>query len=66
MKKPDTILDEVHATRRKLYEATKDMTSSERTAYFNHNAENVANKYGFKIVANAKEVGIEHEYKSIP
>ena len=55
MKKPDTILDEVHATRRKLYEVTKDMTSSERTAYFNRNAEAVAQKYGFKIIASAKE-----------
>lgn len=32
IKKPYTILDEMHATRRKLSEATKDMTSSERTA----------------------------------
>jgi len=63
MKKPDTILDEVHATRRKLYEATKDMTSSERTAYFNRNAESVAQKYGFKIVASAKEAISEQGYK---
>jgi hypothetical protein len=63
MKKPDTILDELHATRHKLYEATKDMTSSERTAYFNRNAENVAQKYGFKIVANAKEMTREKEYR---
>ena len=57
MKKPDTILDEVHATRYKLYELTKNMTSSERTAYFNHSAEAVAQEYGFKIVANTKENG---------
>jgi len=27
MRKPDTILDEVHAIRRKINEATEDMTS---------------------------------------
>ena len=59
MKKHDTILDEVHATRRKLYEATKDMTSSERTAYFNQRAEAVSQKYGFKIAASANESNIQ-------
>jgi hypothetical protein len=55
MKKPDTILDEIHATRRKLYEATKDMTTAERTAFFNQAGEAAAKKYGFKRVASAKE-----------
>ena len=55
MRKPDTILDEVHVIRHKLYEATKDMSTPERTAYFNQRAEDVAKKYGFKIVASAKE-----------
>ena len=55
MKKPDTILDEIHATRHKLYEAIKDLSSSERTAYFNQRAEAVAKEYGFKIVSNVKE-----------
>ena len=55
MRKPDTILDEIHATRRKLYEITKDMTSTERTAYFNRCAEAAAKKYGFKIVSSVKE-----------
>ena len=63
MKKPDTILDEVHATRRKLYEATKDMSSSERTAFFNRCAEAVAKEYGFKIVASAKETVEEQQHK---
>ncbi len=57
MKQPDTILDEIHATRCKLYEKTKDMTSSERTAYFNQRGEAVAKKYGFKIVSSAKDTG---------
>lgn len=56
MKKPDTIVDEVHATRRKIDEKTIDMTVSERTAYFNQRGEAAAKKYGFKIVASAKEM----------
>jgi hypothetical protein len=55
MRKADTILDEVHATRCKLYEATKDMTTSERTAYFNRQAEAIAQQYGFKIVASTNK-----------
>jgi hypothetical protein len=55
MKKPDTILDEIHAIRHRIDERTKDMTASERTAYFNQRGETAAKKYGFKIVASAKE-----------
>jgi len=55
MKKPDTILDEIHATRRKLYQKTKDMTSSERTAYFNQRGEAAGKKYGFKIVSSVNK-----------
>ena len=63
MKKPDTILDEIHATRRKLNEATKDITSSERTAYCNQAGEAAAKKYGFHRVVSAKEVRTEQGYK---
>ena len=55
MKKPDTILDEVHAIRNRIERRTKDMTPSERTVYFNTRGEAVAKKYGFKIVANTSE-----------
>jgi predicted lipase len=55
MKKPDTILDEIHATRRRIDERTKDMTVAERTAYFNKRGEASAKKYGFKLIANATE-----------
>ena len=48
MKKPDTILNEIHAIRRKFEEITKDMTVAERTAYFNNRGELAAQKYGFK------------------
>ena len=53
MRKPDTILDEIHAIRRKIDEKTKGMTPAERTAYFNQRGEIAAMKYGFKIVSNA-------------
>ena len=49
MKKPDTILNEIHATRRRFEEITKDMTAAERTAYFNNRGEIAAQKYGFKV-----------------
>ena len=55
MKKPDTILDEIHAIRRKIDEKTKDMTATERTEYFNQRGEAAAKKYGFKIVARTSE-----------
>ena len=50
MKKPDIILDEVHAARRKLYDATKSMSTSERIAYLSKRAEATAQRYGFEIV----------------
>lgn len=55
MKKPDTILDEIHATRRKIDEKTQGMTATERTAYFNRRGKASAEKFGFKIVASAKD-----------
>jgi len=54
MKRPDTILDEIHATRRRIDEQTKNMTSKERTAYFNQSGNETAKKYGFKIAETAK------------
>jgi len=55
MKKPDTILDEIHATRRKLNEETKDMSSFERTTFYNQAGEAAAKKYGFRRIARMKE-----------
>ena len=55
MRKPDTILDEIHATRRKIDEKTKGMTASERTEYFNQRGKVYAQKYGFRIVESVKE-----------
>ncbi|MCL2150142.1 MAG: hypothetical protein FWH51_04340 [Dehalococcoidia bacterium] len=54
MRKQDTILDEIHETRRKIDEETKGMTSDEVTEYFNRIGEAAAKKYGFRRVASAK------------
>ena len=51
MKKPDTILDEIHTIRRNLYEATKDMSTLERAAYFNTTGERLAKEFGFKRIS---------------
>jgi len=40
MRKPDTILDEIHATRRKIYEEVKDMTYPELRIYLDKRMEN--------------------------
>ena len=48
MRKPDTILDEIYTTRRKIDEKIKDMSTSEMTAYFNATGERFAKQYGFK------------------
>ena len=51
MKKPDTILDEIHAIRREIDEKTKDMTHKEINEYFNATGERLAMKYGFQRVS---------------
>ena len=55
MKKPDTILDEIHATRRRIDKEVKGMTASEQTAFFNQAGEAAAKKYGFHRVLSAKD-----------
>jgi hypothetical protein len=62
MKKPDTILDEIHATRRKIYEKTKDMTAAERTVFFNETGKRLAAQYGFIIVQNSDELSRPGHY----
>ncbi len=56
MRKPDTILDEIHEIRRKIDERTKNMTTSEQTAYFNERGKIAAQKYGFKVIDDAKDI----------
>jgi len=46
----DPVLDEIHAIRRQLYEETKDMTSSERTAHIKQSVEATLKESGYKLV----------------
>jgi len=55
VKKPDTIIDEIHMTRRNIEEKTKNMTRSERTAFYNQAGITAAKKYGFKRIARARQ-----------
>jgi len=43
----DPVLDEIHAIRRRIYEETKDMTSSECTAYFNQRGDAAIKANGY-------------------
>ena len=56
MKKSNTIEQEIDQIRLRIYEETKDMTAQERAERVNKIGETAAKKYGFKIVASAKEV----------
>ena len=55
MKTPNTIEQEVNQIRLRIYEKTKDMTPAQLTEYYQRSGEASAKKYGFKIVASAKE-----------
>ena len=55
MKTADTIEQEVNQIRLKIFEKTKDMTPSQLTEYYKKSGEASSKKYGFTIIANAKE-----------
>jgi hypothetical protein len=55
MKTLNTIEQEINQSRLRIYEETKDMTVGERVERINKIGEAAAQKYGFKIVANAKD-----------
>jgi hypothetical protein len=55
MKKKNTIEDEIDAIRLKIHDETKDMTLQERRERLNNIVEPIAEKYGFKIIASAKD-----------
>ena len=55
MKTPNTIEQEINQIRLRIYEETKDMTPAQRAERVNKIGEAAAKKYGFKIVASAKE-----------
>ena len=55
MKWTTDIEDQVDAIRDKIYDEIKDMTSSERTEYFNAVAEEARKKHNFRVVKSAIE-----------
>ena len=54
--KTNSIEQEINQIRLRIYEKTKDMTPSQLTEYYRKSGEASAKKYGFKIVASAKEL----------
>ena len=59
MKTPNTIEQEINQIRLRIYEETKDMTPAQRAERVNKIGEKAAQKYGFKIVASAKDNSAE-------
>ena len=57
MKTISNVEQEVNQIRLKIYEKTKNMTPEQLTEYYRKSGEASARKYGFKIVASAKEKG---------
>ena len=55
MKTPDLIEQEINSIRLEIYENTKNMTPAQLTEYYRKSGETSAKKYGFKIVARARE-----------
>ena len=55
MRAPNTIEHEINQIRLRIYEETKNMTVEERVNRVNRIGEAAAKKYGFKVVASARE-----------
>ena len=55
MKTPNTIEQDLNKIRLQIYEETKNMTPAQRAERVNKIGEAAAKKYGFKIVASARE-----------
>ena len=49
-------LREIHAIRLMIYDETKDMTSAERTAYYNDSLKEIQGKYNLKVVKSARRM----------
>jgi hypothetical protein len=61
MKNKNTVEDELDTIRIKLYEVTKDMTSSERVDYCLNQIKPVCEKYGFKPISIIQEQSFENK-----
>jgi hypothetical protein len=55
MKSPNTIEDEISATRLKIYEQTKNMTQGEFVAHINSTANEVLKRHGISPAKMVKE-----------
>jgi len=55
MKTPNTIEEEINQIRLQIYEKAKDMIPAQLIEYYLRSGEASSKKYGFKIVASAKE-----------
>jgi len=60
MKTTNTIEQEINRIRLEIYEETKEMTAAQRAERTNKIADDVAKKYGFKIVASACRTSVMH------
>ena len=54
MSEPDTILDEIHEIRRKIYEEVKDMTPEEVSEYYRKKTDPIIKEYGMKVVSRTE------------
>ena len=57
MKTVDTIEQEIDQIRLQIYEKTKSMTPAQLTEYYNKSGKASSQKYGFKIITDAKKHG---------
>ena len=55
MKTNKTAEQKINEIRLKIYEKTKDMTPEQLTEYYKQSTEATIKKYGFKVVASAKD-----------
>ena len=59
MKTISKIEQEVNQIRLGIYEKTKDMTPAQLTEYYRKSTEATIQKYGFKVIASAKDNTIQ-------
>jgi hypothetical protein len=59
MKTISKIEQEVNQIRLGIYEKTKDMTPAQLTEYYRKSTDDTINKFGFKVIASARENNIQ-------